>query len=187
MRQKYLETLHALERLKNAYKIPPDEKLALYAEKLQTYALENVKAAIEKTIDTWEPNMRVDFPPLPVLLKLCESGEALNRTAKAVKSYRDNTATADSVMQTDFGQMALREGWAQWLWVEIMRTGRTDYGYEDAEKFRDGFQKAVQAAVACEVPQNSGMVPQIARSMLSIWQMNQVREKALALKYLNAV
>lgn len=107
----------------------------------------------------------------------------------------DHVAQAEAVMKTQFGQMALREGWANDVWVTTVRSGKTDYTDVDADRFRASLARAVKDAAMLEKGREV-MEPEkrkllgilmdtaMANALWNLWLAFQQKEEGLRIKYL---
>lgn len=151
-----------------------------YQKGLKRYSAETLEKAWEKVKEehkTW------NWPGLNDIIQACEKFAPAYEAPPPVQPEIDRTAIAERVMYSDYGQLALREGWARDVWKSVVRTGRDDYDAEDTMKFRDALRNAIEAAKAVDVRKHNNTSD---ASLWTIWEAIQAEEEDLAAKYLKS-
>lgn len=95
-------------------------------------------------------------------------------------------SACEQVMQSWFGQLALKEGWGISLQIEVKRSGRTNWSMDDAPRFRRGLQDALDAAISLDRNKDQKKSFPLAPALLQLWEAMCKSERELAQKYLRA-
>lgn len=113
-------------------------------------------------------------------------------TTFVMKQHQEFPKEAEEIMRSEFGQMALREGWGHSLFIKTFRTGFCAWRDSDAVDFRSARLSAIDAACFAEtrskpnpnVNISDGLSVELNRHLLSVFHGMEAKEKTMREKYL---
>lgn len=192
-------TLHIIQPVRKLYGGEiNDYAIEAMVEDLSGYSDEVLQSGMKILRKSCKRN-----PSIAHIVESCEEAAKIKSApiyAAPIKAHEQtqSTSTAEQVMKSPFGQKALREGWANDVWVITMRSGKTDYTDADAERFRLSMQQAIKDAAMLDKAKEH-MEPKdraklgilmdtaMANALWKLWVAFQQKEQTLRNKYLLAL
>lgn len=145
-------------------------------EDLQGYSVDILQAAFKQLRQTSKR-----MPTIAHMIEACNSHKPRPAESAGIPRFTETNYydSAEMIMKTAFGQMALKEGWANSLFVEAKRSGKLDWSSDDAERLRAGHKRGIEAAYEAEKQKHDPLMV----SCVKIYRAMQEKEKKLFTKY----